>query len=99
MARNEASFRSINERLQQDLRRVPLHDGDLAAFVCECSGPDCRATLVGVEMAKYAEVRTDDRRFLVVPGHDIPEVEDVVEQGDGYAVVEKHDDVRHIVER
>jgi len=34
-------------------------------------------------------VRNDPRRFAVVPGHEIAEVEDVVERHEHYAVIEK----------
>jgi hypothetical protein len=35
-------------------------------------------------------VRRDAREFFVVPGHELPEFERVVGEGDGYVVVRKH---------
>jgi hypothetical protein len=98
IARNEAAFRSLNEQLVAGPHQMPRVDEDLAGFVCECGDGGC-AAVVRVSLAKYREVRSNARRFLLVPGHEVPDAEDVVEQGDGYAVVEKHPDVGEIVER
>jgi hypothetical protein len=40
-------------------------------------------------VADYESIRADPNRFLVLPGHDIPEVEDVVGEGDGFVIVSK----------
>ena len=98
LARNEASFRSINETLNDGLKDAQLAEGELAGFACECGDADC-AALVHVELPKYEEVRAHSARFLVVPGHEVQGVEDVVEQGERYAVVQKHEDVRAILEQ
>jgi hypothetical protein len=42
-------------------------------------------------------VRASARRFAIVPRHDIPDVEEVVERHERYAVIEKHPDVDDIV--
>lgn len=76
---------------------MPRGEQDLAGFVCECGDAECTA-VVRVSIAKYEELRSDARRFLLVPGHESPDAEDIVEQGDGYAVVEKHPEVGEIVE-
>jgi hypothetical protein len=98
LAQNESSFRSINEDLERGLHSVRLEDGERVGFVCECSDTDC-ANLVHIELAKYEEIRSDSRRFLVVPGHEMAEVEDVVETDERYCVVQKHADVSGVVER
>lgn len=51
---------------------------------------------VYVSLDKYEQVRA--RRFILAPGHDIPDVENIVEQGQRYAVVERHQDAAPIVE-
>lgn len=98
LAQNEGSFRSINEDLEEGLHKVRLEDEELVGFVCECSSREC-SQLVHIELPKYQEIRENSRRFLVVPGHESPEVEDVVESGQGYNVVQKHDDVTEVVQR
>ena len=46
-----------------------------------------------IPLAEYERLRSDKRRFAFVHGHEIPEVETVVERRDGFFVVEKHDGV------
>lgn len=98
IARNEAAFRSLNEQLVSGPHKMPRGEEDLAGFVCECGDAECTA-VVRMSIAKYEEIRSHPRRFLLVPGHELPDTEDVVEQGDGYAVAEKHPEVGEIVER
>jgi len=85
---NEALFREVNERIDQ------LHDelGGAKAFeiVCECGDSSCveRFTITSVD---YEELRRDVHRFAVVPGHERPGIEQVVEKRKDYFVVEKTD--------
>jgi hypothetical protein len=44
-------------------------------------------------------VRANPRRFAIVPGHEIPEVEDVVGQLEHYAVIEKRAESSEVAER
>jgi hypothetical protein len=87
IARNEASFRDINERLSQALRQVPQNP-ELLEFICECGNQTCEEH-VQLSRREYEQVRSDSRRFAVVPGHAIPEAERVVASGDRFDVVEK----------
>ncbi len=58
--------------------------------ICECANGDCTERLE-IAVSEYEAVRTDPRRFIIVPGHALPEFETVVNGGDGYEVVEKDD--------
>jgi len=87
LAKNEASFREINERLEQGLRHVP-HNPELLPFICECGDQKCEQH-IHLSLREYERVRLDSRRFAVVPGHVFPVVERVVSGNDGYEVVEK----------
>jgi len=97
IAENEARFRDINERLQDDLRPV-ADDTESVRFVCECGNASCREG-VAVSLSEYRAVHQSPRRFAVVPGHEIPDVETVVERHESYLVIEKPADVAHILER
>jgi len=97
IARNESAFRELNEGLQANVHREGP-EGRLVGFVCECGDPDCEA-LVRLAPATYESIRQDAQLFFLVPGHEAPEAEDVVDEGDGYLVVRKHDDVADIVEQ
>jgi hypothetical protein len=90
IARNEALFRSVNERVRELVTTAGARDQDPAAsFVCECGRADCAATLE-LTVAQYEHVRADPTHFFVVSGHETPEVEEVVERHDRYDVVRKH---------
>jgi hypothetical protein len=92
LAANEARFREINESAQP--QRESRGEG---RFVCECADRGCMAW-IEVSPDAYAAVRADARRFLVSPGHELPDVETVVDRADGYFVVEKPEEVAHIVD-
>ena len=86
IGRNEATFRSINEDIERG--RDADDDHTMVGFVCECGSADC-GRLIELTPAEYEQVRNDSRRFAIVPGHEIVEVETVVEHHDRYAVVRK----------
>lgn len=96
IARNESAFRALNESLEASVHSG-RPDDDLAGFVCECGDSQCDTT-VRVTLPTYESVRRDSMLFLVARGHEVAEVEDVVDEGDGYVVVRKHEDTRDIVE-
>ncbi|MCW2999253.1 MAG: hypothetical protein JWN65_2802 [Solirubrobacterales bacterium] len=93
-ARNEAAFRRLNENLAEEL---PDTGPYRAGFVCECSAADCRR-LVDLTVTEYQAVREHPMHFLVVPGHERTDVEDVVGAHDGYLVVQKHPDLASAVD-
>lgn len=92
LAQNEVRFREINESAQP--QRESQGTG---RFVCECADRSCMAWLE-IPLEAYATVREHSRWFLVMPTHEIPDVESIVEREAGYFVVEKPEAVAHIVE-
>ena len=87
IADNEARFRELNDRLGRELHGL-VAAGETVEFVCECGSLECREPL-RLHLSEYERVRARSRTFAVVPGHEIPDIEDVVERREGYAVVEK----------
>jgi hypothetical protein len=83
---NEAVFRNLNERIEQG--RWPGERDKPAAFRCECAALGCNQ-LVDLTPAEYEHVRANPRRFLMVSGHELDEVEIVVERHPTHVVVEK----------
>ena len=87
LARNEILFRQVNERLASvggggsTLTELEL--------VCECSDSACLKVLT-IRAAEYESLRMNPRRFAVLPGHEAPAVEDVVERHHRFVIVEKH---------
>jgi hypothetical protein len=86
VAMNEATFRKINEGME-----TGQDPTGLLTFVCECGRLGCNK-LVQMTRAEYEALRANARRFAVLEGHEIPEVEHVVERSDRYIVVEKAGD-------
>lgn len=97
IAEHEIRFREINERLATDVREVSDDDAPVA-FVCECGVVTCTETL-SLTLPRYDAVRGDGGKFVVLPGHEIDDAEDVVERGDGYVVVLKHDSTAPLARR
>ena len=97
IAKNETSFRDINERLEAGMRQVQ-HRPEMLEFVCECGDRNCEEH-VRLTLEEYEAVRTDSRRFAVVPGHVFEEVERVVGGTDGrYEIVEKIGEAVEVVD-
>jgi hypothetical protein len=93
---NEALFRQVNEEVEAVNARFG-HIEHLSV-VCECGDGECIAT-IDVPTGEYERVRANPQRFIVLPGHVIPDVEIVVAGGDGYEVVEKCNGVPEEVAR
>ncbi len=85
MAENEAAFRTANERLRTIFEDA---DSEQLPFLCECGDVRCTEVVL-VRLDVYARVREEPAWFLLRPGHKQLETEEVVENGDGYQVVEK----------
>ena len=88
-AANEAVFREVNEHIEGLQRQFALTEHEPLQLVCECDRLGCLEKL-SVTLAEYERVRADPACFLVVPGHDDPTVEDVVDTDGGYVIVRKH---------
>jgi hypothetical protein len=66
-------------------------------FVCECTDLAC-GEQIEIRLAEYEAVRAHPSRFLVLPGHERPDIERVVGEGDGYFVVDKTSGVAEVAE-
>jgi hypothetical protein len=95
LARNEILFRQHNEQFAQV---GPDEDAPgVIELVCECSDSSC-AKWLSMPFAEYEWLRQNPLRFAVLPGHEAPAVEDVVERHDAYSIVEKHAETHQLVE-
>jgi hypothetical protein len=86
LAANEDTFREINEGIARGL--WPGEPSRGVSFRCECARLGCNL-LLELSLPEYEAVRQHARRFIVAPGHELPGVEDVVEQRENYRVVQK----------
>jgi hypothetical protein len=85
LARNQALFREVNERLLE--LSEGFHDGSMQ-FVCECSHEDCTLT-VNMNHDEYESVRARSTFFVVASGHEILAVEKIIDHRDGWTIVQK----------
>jgi len=92
LARNEALFREVNERVEEVGERAGT---DMLDFICECGDANCTAA-VSLTESEYEQVRADPVHFAVLRGHVLPEVEDVVFENERFQVVRKHTEEQEI---
>ncbi|MDQ3824123.1 MAG: hypothetical protein M3321_12870 [Actinomycetota bacterium] len=85
---NEALFREVNERVEGLARDFGVDDEPLE-LLCECGSAEC-VERIRMSTVEYQALRSDAARFAIVPGHEEPDVEHVVERHGGYDVVQKH---------
>jgi hypothetical protein len=90
IAKNEALFRDVNERVRQinDRQAVATGTEALWDFLCECGHADCTQAM-SLTLEEYERTRSNPVLFAVLPGHEQPEVERILEQGDRFLLVEK----------
>lgn len=88
VGRNEALFRQINEEVEAINRGLAELTDNTIHIVCECGDLTCQQRIV-VPISEYERIRSEPTWFFVVPGHQISNVETVVEEHEGFVVVEK----------
>jgi hypothetical protein len=84
---NEALFRSVNEKVEE-LGESFSTITDTFLVVCECGAQSCMEH-IELQPAEYERVRRNPLHFLIKPGHEFNEVEEVIERTDRYWVIEK----------
>ncbi len=84
---NEALFRQVNEQVES-LNETFSTLTDRMVIVCECGDESCLEQ-IEISLEAYEALRSDPALFAIKPGHEIPDVEDVVSRNDRYWVVAK----------
>ena len=92
-ARNEALLRTVNDRIKSldDEAGAWTSRQELFGFQCECGDTDGCDGRLQMTLAEYERVRSQRDRFAVVPGHETPQIEHVVERSERYFIVDKVD--------
>ena len=91
LAGNEALFREVNERVAEVAANYVLTETQSAVdFTCECGRTRCSETMM-MTIAEYEAIRAQATHFGVVPQHEQPEIETVIERHPSYFVVEKRE--------
>ena len=95
-AANEATIRDVNEGIERG--QWPGEEDSPVGFRCECARLGCNR-LIELSVREYEEIRSNPRRFVLVPGHEYPDIETVVDAGEGYVIVEKRAEAGEVAER
>ena len=91
LAGNEALFREVNERVAEVATHyIETETRRAAEFTCECGRIECSETMM-MTIAEYEAIRAHSTHFGVVPQHEQPEIESVIERHPSYFVVEKRE--------
>ena len=93
---NEATIRDVNEGIERG--QWPGEEDAPVGFRCECAQLGCNQ-LIELSVREYEDIRAHPRRFVVVPGHEAPDVETVIEAGPRYVIVEKLDQAGEVAEQ
>jgi hypothetical protein len=98
IAKNDATFREANERIEAAVEEHGFDDP--VPFICECAEMHC-TELIQLPLAEYQRVRTNPRWFINVPGHQVAMrgAGSVVEERDGYVIVEKEGHAGEVAEQ
>ena len=93
LAGNEALFREVNERVAEVAEDFvePASTAESFKFTCECGSATCTEE-IAMTLVEYEALRAVPTHFAVVDGHEMPEVERVVERHPSYLVVEKQEE-------
>ena len=86
LARNEALFRAVNERIEAVSQTIPAYEA--MEFLCECDRADCRGN-VNVTRTEYEAVRAVPTHFIVLPNHQDARIEHIAFANERFLVVEK----------
>ena len=86
IAANEALFREVNEQ-REELSSGGARQGRLEV-ICECGAGSCSEP-ISIRINDYEIVRSHSTWFIVKPGHEFEDVEDVAQWHESFYVVEK----------
>jgi hypothetical protein len=86
IGRRQSLFREVNEQIGRLAENFDLLDQ--VPIICECASTACNEQ-IALTQAEYEKLRRIPTHFAVLPGHDIPDVERVVEQNERFTTVEK----------
>jgi hypothetical protein len=83
--RNETRARDLNELIEDADEST---GSKTTAFVCECSDAEC-ITAIHMTRPQYEDVRAHPTRFAIALDHESPELDLIVAEHTGFAVIRK----------
>lgn len=95
ISRNAVLFREVNEKIAE------LQTGEGVErcfdFICECGNKEC-VEAVSLTLAEYEAVRSGPTQFVVLPGHELPDIEHTVQRAERYSIVGKEGEAAEVAE-
>ncbi len=92
MRRNEELMEQLNRRIERtldEIRDEADEDPDAPmAFLCECSRLECRER-IEMTPSRFDRIHRDPDLFMLVQGHEMPDIERVVDQEGDVLIVRK----------
>jgi hypothetical protein len=94
-AETQNLYREVNERVAEVYSQFGSGVGidrmtEVIELFCECGQQAPCDERINVSAGTYERVRSDPTTFILLPGHGIAIVEDVIESGDGFLIARNH---------
>jgi hypothetical protein len=101
LVENEVFFRQPNTRMAEGFKDLEKTAKEVGAkewanatdkhfnFYCECSDENCRKK-INLKPSEYLRIHKNSSQFVVLPGHNVADVERIVQSNDDWIVVEKY---------
>ncbi len=89
LVENEVIFRESNKSIAEFIEETDAVAASTPLrFFCECSKTECRER-IELSPEEYKELHQNNRQFIILVGHEMPKIEKVVEQKQGFNIIEK----------
>ncbi|HJP59931.1 MAG TPA: hypothetical protein VJ865_08020 [Gemmatimonadaceae bacterium] len=86
-ARQQSLFREVNERIDELAERLLIDDSE-PLYVCECMDTDC-CEMIKMPSHEYRQIRLNGNLFIIAPGHEQLDVDEIVDQDRRWLIVRK----------
>ena len=92
IAENEVILREVNERIAEKTMDLGVRglagEDETSEYLCACGQSDCEESL-NLTLAQLEEAHSRPDQFVVAPGHNLPDIEEVVAEHEQYSIVRK----------
>ena len=95
--KNEALLRATNREIERASEELGETGGSEIEVLCECGREGCRAVL-SLTIGEYDRIHSERDRFIVLPGHENADLEQVVERTERYCIVDKFGEAEKIAQ-
>jgi hypothetical protein len=94
---NEVIFQQANRGVADFVLEDIGKDDAVIEFYCECSNIDCRDR-IPLQVSDYRKLHKDQRHFIALKGHEMPDIETIVSRHGGFSVVRKYGDIPSVTD-